>query len=143
MIQGREFTNPSDKKRVTLRDYVNCCTWHVLYVILCSYPKVYVGQTSQELRRRIQQHLSSITLANREQRLGKTFTPLTLHFLQVHGGRLDDVKVIGLTRLRSNIWGGDIAGRLLRTETRWIHPLNSVAPFGLNEEMLFMGFYKK
>lgn len=69
-----------------------------------------------------------INLANRDQRI----TPVASYFLQVHGGRPEGVKVIGLAHLRSNIRGGDLTGCLLRTETRWIHLLNSVVPIGVN-----------
>lgn len=139
----KEFVNPSDGERIVLQDYVNCRSRNVIYALMCDCPKMYVGQTPQELRKRIQQHLSNITLAKRDRRLDKRLTPVALHFLQAYGGHPDGIRIFGLSCIKTNIRGGDLTGKLLRTETRWIHCLKSVAPLGLNEEMLFTGFYKK
>ncbi|KAM4050613.1 uncharacterized protein ACNLHF_017504 isoform 1-T1 [Anomaloglossus baeobatrachus] len=58
------FVDPCDaNKKYTLHSYINCKTVNVVYAIVCDCPKVYVGQTSQELRKRIQKHISTINLA--------------------------------------------------------------------------------
>ncbi|XP_075688301.1 uncharacterized protein LOC142681493 [Rhinoderma darwinii] len=78
------FTDPVDKKQYPLKSYINCRTKNIIYAITCSCPKVYIGQTSQELRKRIQHHLSTIRLAERDIKQNKILTSVASHFLQVH-----------------------------------------------------------
>lgn len=118
-------------------------TSNVVYGIECPCRKIYVGQTSQELRRRIQQHFSNISLARRDQQQDKTLTTVASHYLPNHVGKYDKTKIIGLDQLRSTIRGGDLTPALLRSESRWIYRLNSVAPGGLKEDLHLTGFYKK
>lgn len=143
MLDGKEFINPANGNKILLTDYVNCRTKHVVYGIICPCPKLYIGQTSQEVRKRTQQHLSNISLAKRDDSLGKNLTSIAKHFLQEHRGNPRGSKIVGLKKIWPNPRGGDITPRLLQLETRWIHDLNSLAPAGLNEEMLFTGFYKR
>ncbi|CAJ0964297.1 unnamed protein product [Ranitomeya imitator] len=71
MIPTRNiFFNPVDSSTHRLKHYINCKTRDVIYVIICPCGKPYVGQTSQELRKRIQKHMSTIHLAAAEQRKG-------------------------------------------------------------------------
>ncbi|XP_077155597.1 uncharacterized protein LOC143818042 [Ranitomeya variabilis] len=51
------------KPRVSPRSFFNCRTQNVVYALVCGCNKVYVGQTTQQLRRRIQQHISNISMA--------------------------------------------------------------------------------
>lgn len=84
LIAKNSFTNPSDSREIALKEYINCRTRNVIYGLRCGCPKLYVGQTSQELRKRVQQHVSTITLAQRDLDLGKKLTPVATHFLQKH-----------------------------------------------------------
>ncbi|XP_071989321.1 uncharacterized protein [Engystomops pustulosus] len=77
------FTHPNNQSEFKLHDYINCKTKDVIYVLKCSCPMIYVGQTGQELRRRTQQHLSSITTAASDLTKGKTLSTVATHFLQV------------------------------------------------------------
>lgn len=65
-----EFVNPTEDQIIKLRDDVNCRSRHVVYGFLCSCPKIYLGQTGQELRKRVQQHLASIAIAKRYSNMG-------------------------------------------------------------------------
>ncbi|CAJ0966974.1 unnamed protein product [Ranitomeya imitator] len=58
------FHNPLDNTDHRLCQYINCKTSFVIYAIICPCHKVYIGQTSQELRKRAQKHLSTIHLAH-------------------------------------------------------------------------------
>ncbi|KAM4026021.1 uncharacterized protein ACNLHF_003977 isoform 2-T2 [Anomaloglossus baeobatrachus] len=51
------------QQRITSGAYYNCRTRNAVYVLICSCPKLYVGETTQEIRRRVQQHFSSINTA--------------------------------------------------------------------------------
>ncbi|XP_071985274.1 uncharacterized protein [Engystomops pustulosus] len=63
ILKTSTFVHPNNQSSYRLYDYINCRTKEVVYVLTCSCPMIYVGQTGQELRKRIQQHLSSITTA--------------------------------------------------------------------------------
>lgn len=75
------FYNPSTG--LDLWHYINCKSRAVIYAIRYPCRKIYIGQTTQELRKRIQKHLSTITMAERDARLGKTLTPIADHFLLI------------------------------------------------------------
>lgn len=44
----------------SLWHYINCKRKMVAYCLICTFPKLYVGQTTQELGKRVQKHMSSI-----------------------------------------------------------------------------------
>ncbi|CAJ0956764.1 unnamed protein product [Ranitomeya imitator] len=125
------------------RFFFNCKSRSLVYALICDCPKVYVGQTTQQLRRRVQQHLSNIATAQKDRERGKNVSAVATHFLDVHHGRTRGLKVMGLEMVPLNIRGGDRVKKLLRCESRWIHDLRSLAPHGLNEELLFSGYYKQ
>ncbi|KAM4050614.1 uncharacterized protein ACNLHF_017504 isoform 2-T2 [Anomaloglossus baeobatrachus] len=114
------------------------------WAILTSDPQVsslvYVGQTSQELRKRIQKHISTINLAATDLKKGKTLTSVASHFLRFHSGSSRHLLVVGLEKIHETGRGGSSHKALLRAESRWIFHLGSLAPYGLNEELLYTGF---
>lgn len=143
LISKDKFINPMDRRTIKLCGYTNCCSRSVIYGILCTCPKIYVEQTGQELRKRILQHLPNIALAKRDSQKGKKLTSIAQHFLQVHNSCTRGLKIIGLTKIWPSVRGGNITKRLLQIEAKWIHNLDCLTPKGLNEELLFTGFYKQ
>ncbi|XP_077112541.1 uncharacterized protein LOC143767905 [Ranitomeya variabilis] len=129
-------------KKIIPRAYFNCKTKNLVYALICPCLKVYVGQTTQELRKRIQQHFSNITTAKRDKIKGKTLTSVASHYLLEHNSLWNGTRILGLDKVPINIRGGNITSELLRRESKWIFDLNCVAPLGLNEDLLFTGFYK-
>ncbi|XP_069611287.1 uncharacterized protein [Ranitomeya imitator] len=138
--RGSCFTNPRDGVEHFLRDYMNCKTFNLIYALVCSCPKIYVGQTSQELRKRVQQHVSNINCAKQDISKGKMISTVATHFLQIHSSSTRDLRVMGLQRVPPNLRKTDRQGELLRLEARWIFQLGSVSPGGLNEDLLYTGF---
>ncbi|XP_069582906.1 uncharacterized protein [Ranitomeya imitator] len=138
--RGSCFANPLDGTEYNLKDYMNCKTSNVIYALTCSCPKTYVGQTSQELRKRVQQHISNINCAKQDISKGKMVSTVAMHFLQVHSSNTRDLRVTGLQKIPPNIRRRDRQGELLRLEARWIYQLGSVSPGGLNEDLLYTGF---
>ncbi|CAJ0941359.1 unnamed protein product [Ranitomeya imitator] len=80
------FCNPIDGTKHGLKSYINCKTTNVIYAIICPCPLIYVGQTSQELRRRMQKHVSTIGTAMADARREKPLTSVASHFLSHHAG---------------------------------------------------------
>lgn len=133
------FKNLLDGEIHQTKCYINCKTRYVVYCIQCPCSKIYVGQTSQELRKRIQKHLSTISLADRDNRQKKKLTSLAEHFLTKHRGRPSGMQVFGLEKVPPWIRGGDPTRLLLQKESRWIFTLGALKPAGLNEELTFTG----
>lgn len=67
-----------------------------------------MGQTSQELSKRIQKHISTITLADRDSKAGKKITPVAEHFLGFHHGKCVDLQIVGTDKVQTTIRGGDL-----------------------------------
>ncbi|XP_056397116.1 uncharacterized protein LOC130291827 isoform X2 [Hyla sarda] len=79
-----DFVDLREGTRLHLKQYINCKSRNVVYAILCPCNQVYVGQTTQELRKRIQKHLSTISLADRDFRSEKTLTSVAAHYRRYH-----------------------------------------------------------
>ncbi|XP_069614259.1 uncharacterized protein [Ranitomeya imitator] len=137
------FKDRGYPKKVVTKTYFNCKTRNLIYALICPCPKTYVGQTTQVLKKRIQQHFSSITTAKKDLERGKTLSSVASHYLSVHNSQHRGTRIMGLELVQSDIRGGDITLELLRRESKWIFNLNCKAPFGLNEDLLFTGFYKQ
>ncbi|XP_071972647.1 uncharacterized protein [Engystomops pustulosus] len=139
---SREFMHPTSAKKFPLRNYINCRSRNVVYALICLCRKIYVGQTTQELRKRTQQHLSSITNAGTHFSQGKTLSTVAAHFRNFHASKTRGLSVVGLDEVTTNIRGGDTIPELLRREARWIYYVGTRAPDGINKDLLFTGFYK-
>ncbi|KAM9316646.1 laminin subunit alpha-4 [Gastrophryne carolinensis] len=69
MTKDKTVRNLKNGKIFHIRQFVNCKTVGVVYVLKCSCPKLYVGETKNSLKARIQGHISNIRLAERNVRL--------------------------------------------------------------------------
>lgn len=58
MIGKEVFGYPQNGKVFKLRNFINCRTRNVVYALICPCNKIYVGQTTQEIRKRVQRHFS-------------------------------------------------------------------------------------
>lgn len=66
MEPTKQFVNPRDGRTVGLKGYINCRTKGVIYCLKCPCSLLYIGQTTQQLKQRVQKHLSTINLATRD-----------------------------------------------------------------------------
>lgn len=64
MIADKGFMDPQRGKCFTLRHFIYCKTRNVIYALICLCNRIYVGQTFQELRKRMRLHLSNVGLAS-------------------------------------------------------------------------------
>lgn len=60
MSTVKEFINPTDGRKYQIRQFFNCSMERVIYVAKCPCPRIYIGKTIRQVRRRILQHISSI-----------------------------------------------------------------------------------
>lgn len=91
MPTKKEFTNPIDQRCYTIREFINCKTMGVIYIAQCTCPKIYVGKTRQQLRRRIGKHISTINT--------NTDTPLSRHIRFVHRGDIKSLQFWGIKKI--------------------------------------------
>lgn len=127
----KEFTNPCDGNKYKIRHFINCKTKGIIYVALCNCPKLYVGKTIKEFRRRISQHAGTI--------LRDEDTPLARHIKYYHNNDPNMLKFWGGQKVVLDSRRGNLDQKLLREEARWIHRLKSLK-HGLNEGFSFTPF---
>ncbi len=82
----------------------------------------YVGQTTQALHIRVNQHVHNITR--------KTYSSLWWHFNKDHS--VEDLKVIPLQQVHDNLTLPQAERKLQRLETLWISRLATMQPLGMN-----------
>lgn len=101
----------------------------LLVIYMLTYPcgLIYVGKTKRQLKVRVGEHVQRIIKKDDE-------CPLSLHFLKVHGGEPKGLKCKGIYRLNLPPTRGDFDRILYQKEKMWIFNLNSMQPFGLNNE---------
>lgn len=74
------FTDADRQKTYQIKQFINCNTTRVLFILECRCHKFYVGKTKQPLKVHIGEHLLSI-------RGGDDDTPIAQHFAQFHKGQ--------------------------------------------------------
>ena len=113
------FRSRHTKITYHIRQDIDCQTHNVIYLIYCNHCLIqYIGQTSQTLNKRIQQHRSDINL--------KKDTSISQHFNTTNHD-VNNLRVIGIQRLRRNNTSIRLA-----TESIWIAEIKSTNPIGLN-----------
>lgn len=83
------FTNTDGTKKCKIKQFINCSTTSVIYMLCCLCNKMYIGKTKRQLRIRIGEHIASIKKQDDER-------PLALHFTQFHQGNPNGVTVKGV-----------------------------------------------
>ncbi|OCT99382.1 uncharacterized protein LOC108698046 [Xenopus laevis] len=100
-----------------ITERLSCVTSHVIYLITCKKCKMqYVGKTSNSIRRRFVDHLSTINC--------KKALSLPQHF-HLPGHSTQDIALTVIERVRSD-------QNLQKREMFWIQELDTLRPNGLN-----------
>ncbi|XP_078502402.1 uncharacterized protein LOC144756435 [Lissotriton helveticus] len=106
-----------------INDFINCNSVGIIYVIICSCDRVYIGSTKRPLKTRMQEHRRAIM--NRDTR-----SPLYVHMEKEHGANLG-FKFHGIQKVPQHVRGGNWELRIRQTEARWIIRCRSMT-HGLN-----------
>lgn len=110
----------------TLKSFSNCKTCFTVYLLTCKCGKRYIGSTVRQLRVRILEHISRIKNQVAE-------APLVHHFTtEQHGS--SDFTICVLETVQPSL-NHDTKRVLLQKESYWIHRLNTLDPYGLNNEL--------
>ncbi len=115
------LSHPQTGKTYKIKQLITCKTTHVIYIILCSCPLLYVGKTKRALRTRIVEHMSAI---RRQDHTSPVF-----HHFESAKHYFSDFKFLGIERVLLHRRGGNCDRKLLQREAFFL------IPTGLNEEM--------
>ena len=121
------FKSAVTNKEYTIRQFVNCSSSNVVYMIFCKCNLQYVGKTSRPVRTRIIEHMSAI-------RRKDIKSPVARHFMEA-GHSTADLSFTVIEQVKKSRRGGDLDTKLLQTESRWIYYMQSVNPGGMNEDL--------
>lgn len=124
--KSQTYTHTHSGKILKVRGVITCNTTYVVYLIKCPCGLGYVGRTCRPLRTRISEHRSNI-------RCGDERNPVAAHFKQA-GHSISSLRYIGIEKVNRPPRGGDHERVLLQRETYYIYMLNTMSPYGLNEE---------
>lgn len=129
--KSTSVTSFTTNKTYAIKQYINCSSKSVVYVIQCSACNLqYVGCTIRPLRVRISEHVNDTTNTN-----AKNILNVSKHFREVHHGNLHTFSFLGAEQVKKPPRGGDTHHILLKREVWWIHTLNTRKPYGLNDRM--------
>ncbi|OCT61211.1 hypothetical protein XELAEV_18047235mg [Xenopus laevis] len=121
-----------DNVDYTIKNYMNCKSTCVVYLMQCACGKVYVGKTLREFRRRILEHVGDVK--------HKRNTSIAVHINECHNGNIKVMQFSAVEQLKQTSRIGDVNKKLLQAEARWIYAMNSKSPNGLNEGFTFSPF---
>ena len=117
---------------IPLKEFTTCLTCHsknVIYLITCKKCEVqYVGLTTQKIKDRINQHINHI-------KKNDLSTFLVTHFNNSDHD-ISDVKVTIIDYITDD---KDSTHELSNLENYWIRTLNTMYPFGLNDNIKGIG----
>ena len=122
------------KYQVVCDSHMSCDSRHVVYLISCRQCGFqYVGETSQLLRCRINQHRACILRPN-------PTTLIAKHFAST-GHSLEDLQVMPIEQLtpKPNKSQSSIDQRRRNREEFWIRELGTLDPYGLNDKIQSWG----
>lgn len=113
-------------ERYKIKEFINCTSTHVIYMLKCPCGLIYIGQTKRNLKLRIAEHKAAIRNGNIDYAIAR-------HYRDRNHGSAASLRFIGIERVLPNPRGGNLVQKLLKWEAYWIYTLNSMEPHGLNE----------
>ena len=126
------FSHPHTGKLFPINSIITCASTHVIYLIRCPCGLAYVGKTTRKLKQRMSEHKSSIRRNDRDY-------PVAVHFNDAHHD-ISSLRFCGIEQVNLPPRGGDHDKLLKQREAYWIHTLQTLAPKGLNDELLLNMF---
>lgn len=134
---SRIFTSTNTGLIYNVKQYINCNTTFVVYLITCHTCNTqYVGSTMCKLKDRFRRHLSDVNSFQFAQ-----ISAVSQHCIEVHGRNVSTLSVQGIERVTRPDRGGDYVKKLRTCETFWMFLLNTYKPNGLNRKADLDLFY--
>lgn len=126
MLQHKEYRSRGWSLPMTINHFCNCNSKFCVYVIICEFDKMYVGNTTCPAKTRTLEHKSHIKNKTVE-------APLVEHYRG--GGGRDNLRCfISLIQCRDDDYSNKYK-QLLQAEAYWIHRLRTIKLLGLNQSV--------
>ncbi|CAH2327957.1 Hypothetical predicted protein, partial [Pelobates cultripes] len=122
---SKKFQDSLGQQEFLVKNFFNCQTMGIVYLLSCSCKKLYVGKTSRKFKLRIGEHVNSVN----PKRL--VDTPVSKHLKLHHGGSAEGIRFCGIEKVILGPRGGDLDKRLLQRESFWIYKLKTLSPLVL------------
>ncbi|MEE6521975.1 hypothetical protein FKM82_020351 [Ascaphus truei] len=123
----------NQKETFKIKQYMNCHTEYVIYLLECPCGLQYVGKTKRAIKTRILEHLSNI-------RRGVLTHSVSKHFALFHNSSTKGLKFTGIENVLQHWRGRSRDIDLSKREMFWIHKLNTLIPHGLNADFEIIPF---
>lgn len=124
MHKGGRFIHPGTGESYRINFFLTCESNHVIYALWCPCNLLYIEETRNEVKIRLNQHRYSI-------RKKPNDLPVPKHFNELNHTE-KDLKFMVIDHIPIQRRGGDRILALKRRELMWIHRCNSLTPGGLN-----------
>ncbi|OCT97610.1 hypothetical protein XELAEV_18009840mg [Xenopus laevis] len=136
IIKGVVVQHPTKGNRIPLRHYATCNTQWVVYMLKCPCGKVYVGQSSREVKAIIKEHRGDI----KNFKLNTyTDTSVSRHCNECRHN-MSQLKWQVLEVVQTPQRGGNKKNILLQKEALWIKKLCAMVPQGLNDQWIVVSY---
>uniref|UniRef100_A0A8C5P7I8 Reverse transcriptase domain-containing protein n=1 Tax=Leptobrachium leishanense TaxID=445787 RepID=A0A8C5P7I8_9ANUR len=129
---SKEFTNFDNSERFMVKDFSNCNTSGIVYLLTCSCGVKYIGKTFRPLKLRILEHVRSVRYPRD--------TPISRHLRLKHQNNAEGLRFMVVEQVRIGPRGGNFDKKLRQREAYWIYKLGTKNPGGLNEGFTFTPF---
>lgn len=126
MQKGNTFVHPSTGVEYPIKKYLTCNSDWSVYILWCPWGCLYVGETTCDIKTRLNNHKYTI-------RKGRLDLPVSKFFFEKRHNEWD-LKFMVLDRIPPLKKGGDCLTLLKKRELRWIYELGTLIPGGLNVE---------
>lgn len=125
-VKGEEFKHPGNGTSYRLKHYLTCMSEWIIYILWSPCNLIYVGETTCDLKTRLNNHRYSI----RKKRMD---LPVSKHCSE-KGHSEWDIRYMILDFVPPLRRGGDSLTQHKRKELEWIHRIDSLKPRELNVE---------
>ena len=122
-----KFKSTVTQKEYNIKDLITCRTEGVVYVLECSCSLQYVGRTKRPMWKRIREHVQNIQKAFPKHNVSR-------HFDLCHHNNPKEMKFWAIAKYTPHWRGSHKVRELSKTESRWIHEMQTLSPNGLNIE---------
>ena len=126
--KAKVFNHPLTGKPFPIKNVITCASTHVIYMLRCPCGLAYIGKTTRKLKTRISEHKSSIRRNDRDY-------PVAVHFNDMKHD-ISTLRFVGMEWVPPPPRGGNHDLLLKRREAHWIFTCDTLAPKGLNDELL-------
>ncbi|CAH2324294.1 Hypothetical predicted protein, partial [Pelobates cultripes] len=117
---SKTFPDSLGTQEFKVKNFFNCQSKGLIYLLSCSCKKLYVGKTFRMFKLRIREHVNSVNPTR------QIDTPISKHLKLHHGGSSEGIRFSGIERVTLGPRGGDLDKKLLQRESFWIYKLKTL-----------------